>query len=133
MMMIMNLVRSSLNIDNFIIICSVIDLILPGGVIHCSVPDEVNRPGCWLPLSHFIVILNWWPLSIVISHPVHDKMIISRIINTKWPWLSPSVIVSIILGLDEGDTWIGSPCKSNCTRSSDKSKNKLHILLKFIL
>ena len=122
----------SLHINNFVIISTIINFIMVGSAGPWAVPAEINRPGAWSPLSHFIVIFNWCVWFFWISHPVHDKVIISGIVNTKRPWFSPAVVdtisaLIITLGLDESNTWVWSSWKSNSLCSSDKSKNKLHI------
>ena len=53
----------------------------------------VNRPGSWDPVSHFIVILDWWSWGCWLSDPVEDLVIVLRVVNTLWPWSSPGVSV----------------------------------------
>ena len=124
----------SLEIHHFVIVRAVIDLILPGGVIHSTVPGKVNRPGTGAPLSHFIVIFNWWSWSCWVSHPVHNGIIESWIINTKRPWLPPSISGSIICSLEESDSInVFMMSKTYGCRKADKSNNRLHYFNKYIL
>ena len=55
----------------------------------------VYRPGAWGPLSHLIVILDWWPWASWLSDPVEDLVIVLRVVNTLWPWSSPGVSIHV--------------------------------------
>ena len=80
-----------LHIDYFIIICSIInDLVLGGMTI---IPGVVHGPCALSPLSHLIVISDWGLWLLWFTQPVHNFVIISWVINgTLWPNNSPVLV-----------------------------------------
>ena len=89
-------------VDNLVVISAIVDLLGVSGLGHVSVPVEVHGPGAGLPLSHLVVVLNRGWGSLGLSHPVHDLVVISRIIDgTLRPALAPVsgvVLHKVILG-----------------------------------
>ena len=79
------------NINGLVIIGSIINLVVISGVVHLWVPGEVYWPGAFGPLSHLVVVLDWWVGLLWVSHPVHDGVIVGRVIDTLWPLSSPVV------------------------------------------
>jgi hypothetical protein len=109
-----------------------------GSFIHLVVPREVYRPGSWNPVSHLIVILDWWSWTSWLSNPVEDLIIVLRVIDTLWPWSSPGVSIhmdwdALRLGLKshhvEDFFLVGSGSSNN--GSSDK--RKFHFNFKIII
>ena len=88
-----NGVGSSHEVNTFVVIGAIINLVVVGGHVHLWVPGEVNGPGVLFPLSHLVVELDWGVGSLWFSHPVHDVVIIGRVIDALWPWSSPVVSV----------------------------------------
>ena len=86
---------SSHNVDGLVVIGSIINLVVVGGVVHWGVPGEVNWPGALSPLSHLVVKFDWWISWLWLSHPVHDGVIVGGIVNTLWPLSSPGVSVHV--------------------------------------
>ena len=84
-----------MNINDFVIVGSVINLVVVGGGVHLGVPGEVYRPGSGLPVSHLIVVLDGWWWTGWLSDPVHDLVIVLRVVITLWPWSSPGVSVHV--------------------------------------
>ena len=65
------------------------------GFIYCNCLTHMwnlplNWPSFWLPLSHFVMIFERWISWVFISNPVHNGIIISRIISTKRPFIMPT-------------------------------------------
>ena len=88
------LLRSHI-VNDFVIVRSIIDLVVVGSLVHLWVPWVVYRPGAWGPLSHLIVILDWWSWASWLSDPVEDLVIVLRVVNTLWPWSSPGVSIHV--------------------------------------
>jgi len=84
-----------LDVNDFVIIGSIIDFVVVGGIVHWSVPREVYGPGAWNPLSHLIVILDWGWWTSWLSDPVENLVIVLRVVETLWPWSSPGVSVHV--------------------------------------
>lgn len=84
-----------LDVNDFVIIGSIIDFVVVGGIVHWSVPREVYGPSAWNPLSHLIVILDWGWWSSWLSDPVENLVIVLRVVETLWPWSSPGVSVHV--------------------------------------
>ena len=80
---------SKVNIKNFVIIGTIINLLVLGGVVEVTIPGVVNGPCAWNPLSHLIVILDWGIWALSLPHPVHNVFVIGGVIDTLWPSLSP--------------------------------------------
>ena len=68
---------SDLGVDDLVVIGTIVYFLVVGGVIEITVPSVVNWPCAWLPLSHLVVVLDWWVWSLSLSHPVHNIFIIS--------------------------------------------------------
>merc|ERR1711990_543970 len=79
----------SLNINNLVVIGTIINLVSVGSVVEFLVPVEVNWPGSVSPLSHAIPVLDWWLWLLLLSHPVEDFLVIGGVIGSLWPWSSP--------------------------------------------
>lgn len=91
---------SSLNVDNLVVIGTIIDLVVVGGLGPVIIPSVVDWPGAWNPLSHLIVILDgrlWW---LWLSDPVENLVVISRVINALWPWVVPVSVWLELLGVN---------------------------------
>ena len=80
------------HINNLGVIGSIVDLLVLGGNTHVLVPGMVDGPGACCPLSHLVVVLDRGIRGFLLSHPVHDLVIISRVINALWPRKSPVLI-----------------------------------------
>ena len=93
-----------LHIDYFIIICSIInDLVLGGMTI---IPGVVHGPCALSPLSHLIVISDWGLWLLWFTQPVHNFVIISWVINgTLWPNNSPVLVWLKGVGVDSSSLW----------------------------
>ena len=54
---------------------------MESGVIVGRVPGEVDGPGAGLPLSHLVVVLDRRRARVRKSNPVHDLVIIRRVVD----------------------------------------------------
>ena len=79
-----------LHVDDLLVISAVVDLLGIGGVSVRRVPGEVDGPGTRLPLPHLVPVLNRRRGRIRSTNPVHDLVIVGRVVDgTLRPVLAP--------------------------------------------
>ena len=126
-------------VDDFVVIGAIIDLLGVGSMRHVTVPVEVNGPRAGLPLSHLVVVLNWGSTTIGLSNPVHDLVVIGGIVGrTLRPGVSPESaslqlrgINTLSSGLDESNTSVVVMVSLDGinARHESQSSNKFHIFI----
>jgi len=85
----------NLEVNDFVVISSIVDLVVVRGIVHLWVPWEVYRPGSWDPSSHLIVVLDWRLWGGWLSDPVENLVIVLGVVETLWPWSSPGVTIHV--------------------------------------
>ena len=64
------------DINNLRVVSAIIDLVVLGSSYHVLVPGVVDGPRSSSPLSHLVVVLDRRVSRLLLSHPVHDLVVI---------------------------------------------------------